>query len=89
MRILFVRKNKTVSGNFKSKTVLEMLEKNYKTVCSLKGIMVEDGLDIGAKVDEVLQQSGFSDSRVAKMDNDDFLKLLVCFLEAGFRFTAK
>ncbi|KAJ3262494.1 Dimethyladenosine transferase [Boothiomyces macroporosus] len=37
LRILFVRKNKTVSASFKTASVLEMLEHNYKTVCSLNG----------------------------------------------------
>ncbi len=37
LRILFVRKNKTVSASFKTTSVLEMLELNYKTVCSLQG----------------------------------------------------
>lgn len=39
MRILFVRKNKTVSGNFKVSAVLDILEKNYKTFCSLNNIV--------------------------------------------------
>lgn len=36
LRILFVRKNKTCSASFKTKSVLEMLEFNFKTVCSLE-----------------------------------------------------
>lgn len=34
LRILFVRKHKTLAANFKQTTVLSMLEQNYKTYCS-------------------------------------------------------
>lgn len=37
LRILFVRKNKTVAAGFKTSSVVDMLEVNYKTVCSLQG----------------------------------------------------
>lgn len=36
LRIVFLRKNKTLSAIFKQSTILEMLEKNYKTYCSIK-----------------------------------------------------
>ena len=45
--------------------------------------------DCKAKIQSVLDESGFSESRAAKMDVDDFLKLLNAFVSAGFRFTAK
>jgi len=35
IRIAFNRKNKTLSAAFKQTTVITMLEKNYKTHCSL------------------------------------------------------
>lgn len=37
LRILFGRKNKTVAASFKTTTVMEMMEQNYKTVCSIEG----------------------------------------------------
>ena len=37
LRILFVRKNKTIAANFKTNSVMAMLEHNYKTYCSLNG----------------------------------------------------
>lgn len=97
LRILFVRKNKTCAASFKTTSVLELLEHNYKTVQSLQGGMVplvfdfqmEEDLDVKGKVMEVLHASGFAESRPAKMDNDDFLKLLSMFIDAGFRFTSK
>lgn len=35
---------------------------------------MEDGFDIKQKVEGVLNETGFSESRVAKMDIDDLLK---------------
>jgi 18S rRNA (adenine1779-N6/adenine1780-N6)-dimethyltransferase len=89
LRILFVRKNKTVAGNFKTASVLQMLEDNYKTVCSVLGKDVPMDFDVKKQVAQVLEKSGMQESRPAKMDNDDFLKLLCLFIDDGFRFTAK
>lgn len=36
--------------------------------------MIEDDVNIKKKVEEVLQETGFSESRAAKMDIDDLLK---------------
>ena len=36
LRIAFLRKNKTLNAIFKQTAILEMLEKNYKTFCSIK-----------------------------------------------------
>ncbi|KAI8916008.1 S-adenosyl-L-methionine-dependent methyltransferase, partial [Gorgonomyces haynaldii] len=87
LRILFVRKNKTVSSNFKTSSVLEMLEHNYKTLQSLKGDAME--VDVKEVVQKVLELSGMGEMRPSKMDNDDFMKLLMCFIDHGIRFTAK
>lgn len=35
-RIIFMRKNKTLSASFKQTTVATMLERNYKIYCTLK-----------------------------------------------------
>jgi 18S rRNA (adenine1779-N6/adenine1780-N6)-dimethyltransferase len=86
LRILFLRKNKTVSANFKTDSVLKMLEHNYKTYCSLTGKDVPMDFDVKQTVMNVVDNSGFAQSRAAKMDNHDFLKLLSAFIDAGFRF---
>eukprot|EP01126_Amoeba_proteus_P060615 TRINITY_DN8038_c0_g1_i15.p1 TRINITY_DN8038_c0_g1~~TRINITY_DN8038_c0_g1_i15.p1 ORF type:complete len:330 (+),score=61.45 TRINITY_DN8038_c0_g1_i15:187-1176(+) len=39
MRLCFTRKNKTLSANFKSKTVVEILSNNFTTFCSLNNIV--------------------------------------------------
>ncbi|RKP24563.1 Dimethyladenosine transferase [Syncephalis pseudoplumigaleata] len=86
MRVLFVRKNKTVSANFKSDTVLKMMDQNYRTYCALKEIMVDADFDIKAKTTEILASTGYAESRPAKMDLDDFLKLLYAFNQEGIHF---
>ncbi|KAI9193074.1 S-adenosyl-L-methionine-dependent methyltransferase [Polychytrium aggregatum] len=88
LRILFNRKNRTVSASFKTDAVYELLEHNFKTVCSLTGQDVPMDFDVKAKIDEVLESSGLAKERTSKLDQDDFLKLLSCFIDAGFRFTA-
>lgn len=87
VRILFSRKNKTAAACFKASGVYEMLEKNYRTVCSMRGTAVPADLNVRAAVEGLLESSGFGDMRAAKMDIDDFLKLLVLFNEAGFHFS--
>ena len=39
-----------------------------------EGQIVEDGLDFKKKVEEVLEETGFTESRAAKMDINDLLK---------------
>ena len=73
LRILFVRKNKTCASNFKTPKVLQMLENNYKTVCSVLGKPVPENFDCKEVVDQILQETGYSLQRTSKMDNDDFL----------------
>ncbi len=74
LRILFVRKNKTCSASFKTTSVLEMLEHNYKTVCSVEGRDVPMNFSVKDAVLKVLEDCEVEGKRPAKMDNDDFLK---------------
>ncbi|KAI8826141.1 S-adenosyl-L-methionine-dependent methyltransferase [Fimicolochytrium jonesii] len=77
LRVLFVRKNKTVAANFKTQSILDMLEHNYKTYCSLRGLDVPMDFDVKAAVLAVLDSVGMSEMRASKMDNDDFLKYIL------------
>ncbi|RIA84863.1 putative dimethyladenosine transferase [Glomus cerebriforme] len=86
MRIVFVRKNKTLAANFKTTTVLQIIENNYKTFCSTNNMMIEDTLDIKQKVLNVLQSVDMAGSRASKLDIDDFLKLLYAFNQANIHF---
>lgn len=44
--------------------------------------MIEDDFDIKKKVEEALNETGFTDQRAAKMSVDDLLKC-VCFTSHG------
>lgn len=87
IRILFMRKNKTVAANFKTTSVLEMLEKNYKTWCSVNGVQSMEEASIKDRIMKIVESTGQAENRAAKMDIDDFLKILVAFNEAGFHFS--
>ncbi|KAJ9082296.1 Dimethyladenosine transferase [Entomophthora muscae] len=97
-RILFVRKNKTLAANFKTTSILQMIEANYKTYCAVNGIPMEGGseesmddsapskLDIKAKVLGILESLEMSEQRASKMDINDFLRLLSAFHESHIHF---
>ncbi|CAO3639752.1 unnamed protein product [Cunninghamella blakesleeana] len=87
LRIVFVRKHKTLAANFKQTTVLNMLEQNYKTYCAAHEIMVESDFEIKKMVLDILASINMSESRAAKLDLDDFLKLLLTFNRAHIHFT--
>ena len=55
IRICFNRKNKTLNACFKTKPVLDLLEKNYKVFLSRNNQMNDDNkIDIKEKVTQVL-----------------------------------
>ncbi|KZT05276.1 rRNA adenine dimethylase [Laetiporus sulphureus 93-53] len=85
-RIVFGRRNKVVHANFQAKGVMEMLERNWNTWASMNDVKIEDNVNIKQKVEEVLDETRFKDSRAAKMDIDDLLKLLSAFHDAGIHF---
>lgn len=86
LRILFLRKNKTVGANFKTTSVLDMLEKNYRTWCSLNAVELMEPFDIKGKAMRILEDTQLAEARASKMDIDDYLRLLVAFNEAGIHF---
>ncbi|SCU79694.1 LANO_0A07206g1_1 [Lachancea nothofagi CBS 11611] len=93
LRIVFVRKNRTIAAGFKSTTVLEILEKNYKAFLASVNSgseMVDDTnsmLDIVKnKIETVLKETGLSDKRAGKCDQTDFLRLLYAFHQVGIHF---
>ncbi|XP_054706166.1 probable dimethyladenosine transferase [Uloborus diversus] len=87
LRILFVRKNKTISAAFKQTSTLELMEKNYKTYCSLKNVSVPADLDIKKKIDDVLTSKNFDKMRPRTMDIDDFLLLMHEFNSNSLHFS--
>lgn len=94
LRILFVRKNKTIAAGFKSNNVIDILEKNYKTYLATTNpddtMMVDSKISytdvVKSKIETVLTQTGYSSQRAAKLDQTDFLKLLYAFHQVGIHF---
>ncbi len=87
VKIIFNRKNKTLHSSFTTKSVLKVLEENYKTFCSLNNEMPDADFEIKHKVEEVLKIEDFNSKRGAKMDLDDFLALLERFNANKIHFT--
>ncbi|SCU81034.1 LADA_0B10858g1_1 [Lachancea dasiensis] len=94
LRIVFVRKNRTIAAGFKSTTVLEILEKNYKAFLATQDSgsgMIDDTANsmlevVKAKIETVLRETDLSDKRAGKCDQTDFLKLLYAFHQVGIHF---
>ncbi|QHS76478.1 putative dimethyladenosine transferase [Saccharomyces paradoxus] len=92
LRIVFVRKNRTISAGFKSTTVMDILEKNYKTFLAMNNEMVDDTKGsmhdvVKEKIDTVLKETDLSDKRAGKCDQNDFLRLLYAFHQVGIHFS--
>ncbi|AGO11286.1 AaceriACR026Wp [[Ashbya] aceris (nom. inval.)] len=93
LRIVFVRKNRTIAAGFKSTAVLEIMEKNYKAyLATTNDAMVDDAKgslaeQVKQKIDTVLAETGLSDKRAGKCDQTDFLKLLYAFHQVGLHFS--
>ncbi|ODV98367.1 hypothetical protein PACTADRAFT_36298 [Pachysolen tannophilus NRRL Y-2460] len=93
LRICFVRKNRTISAGFKSNSIIDILEKNYKTYLSTLDTNSMD-LDsranmadvVKSKIESVLSETGYADKRAGKLDQTDFLKLLYAFHQVGIHF---
>lgn len=86
-RIAFLRKNKTLSASFKTTSVLEMLEKNFKLQCSLQNVDVPMELNMKEMVEGILTKCNADQMRARTMDIDDFMKLLLAFNVAGIHFS--
>ena len=86
VRIAFMRKNKCLSSVFRTSTVLDMLEKNYRIHCSLHNKPIPEDLCMNAMVLSLLESRSFHNKRARTMDMDDFLQLLHLFNSNGIHF---
>jgi 18S rRNA (adenine1779-N6/adenine1780-N6)-dimethyltransferase len=86
LQICFQRKNKTLSGTFRNKTVLSLLDKNYSVHCSVHSKEIPESFDIKTFVVDILDKGGFADKRPRTMPVDDFLQLLEMFNSHGIHF---
>ena len=85
LRIAFGRKNKTLAAEFKNKKILQILEKNYRTHCSItnKPIPMEwNGL--GDVIQEALDDVPMSDKRARQMDIGTNQKILYFYSRKKF-----
>ncbi|XP_075146110.1 putative dimethyladenosine transferase [Haematobia irritans] len=85
-RIAFLRKNKTLAAAFKTNSVMEMLEKNYKLHLSLRNMAIDENFNMQDKVIGILQRLEMENSRARSMDLDDFMRLLLAFNSEGIHF---
>lgn len=104
VRLVFNRKHKTLHAVLTTKSVLTVLEKNFKTYMALRGkesceevagMEIEGGKTgvpraggVKALVEEVVALPAFEGKRAAKMDLDDFLALLAEFNQRGVHFSS-
>lgn len=93
MRILFLRKNKTVAANIKTNSIIDLLYQNYLSVKGFSSEFEVKSAPAPPSKDEVrnmiltiLEETGMGSERASKMTSDDYLRLLVSFNEKGFHF---
>lgn len=86
LRVCFVRKNKTLRASFLQKTILRMMETNYKIWCAANNAPCEI-TDMKAAIEEVLTETGLSDQRASKVNLDQYLELLLGFNKRGIHFS--
>ncbi|VDN01578.1 unnamed protein product [Thelazia callipaeda] len=86
LRIVFLRKNKTLLSLFKNNQICDSLEKNYRAICSIKNKEVTKCFNMKEKVESVLTKSGFASKRARHMDTEDFLSLLLAFNKEDIHF---
>ncbi len=58
-------------------------DKYYSPSTRFVAQIIPDSLDFKQKIEDILSESSYSDSRAAKMDVDDLLKLLAAFNSEG------
>ncbi len=86
VRLAFQRKNKQMSSLFTTKTVLQLLEANYRTAAAERNEILPDDFDMKTLVLQVLTDTGLVEQRSSKLAITDFLKLLTAFNEKGVHF---
>ena len=72
LRIAFVRKNKTLRASFLGvRSILELIERNYKTWCAQNDIFLEDGPVDTADVDMAVEEDDGEEEWGGIMDLDE------------------
>uniref|UniRef100_A0A0R3S0G8 rRNA adenine N(6)-methyltransferase n=1 Tax=Elaeophora elaphi TaxID=1147741 RepID=A0A0R3S0G8_9BILA len=88
LRIIFLRKNRTLLSLFKNNQVCDSLEKGYRALCSIKNKVsfINKRIIMKDKVERIITESGFASKRARHMDTEDFLSLLLTFNKEDIHF---
>merc|ERR1719359_2394794 len=86
MRIVFVRKRKTLASSFKMTFTLRTLEDNYKTWCALTST-TPSKKPMKDMIMEVLNEKGLAEKRAITIDLDTYFHLLLAFNQKGIHFS--
>ena len=86
LRIVFIRKNKTLKSIFNQKNVTDLLEKNYKIYCEVNNQVIEQDCSVKKMIETILKENNFEKKRAKNMNIDEFLLLQCSFNAKGFHF---
>jgi len=87
VRILFNRKHKTLRALLTAKSYLLILEENFRTHLSLNNLPLPVPMvDMKVLVEDVLETTGYTEQRAARLAKEDFLCLLAAFNAKGIHF---
>merc|ERR1712070_528210 len=86
MRIVFVRKRKTLASSFKMTFTLKTLDNNYKTWCALTSTPPSKK-PMKDMIMEVLNDKGLAEKRAITIDLDTYFHLLLAFNQKGIHFS--
>ncbi|KAI9808721.1 MAG: hypothetical protein M1825_003873 [Sarcosagium campestre] len=71
LRIIFVRRNKTIQAGFKGKAVMGLVEKNYRTWCAQNSVPLDDEA-VAAQEDEMMVDVDDEPSPVGSDDDAEW-----------------
>lgn len=83
LRVLFLRKNKTIAANFKSGDLFKVIHENHQRR-NPKTALTE--AELRNRALRILEDSGVGQQRAAKMKKEEFLDLFQKFNNAGIHF---
>ena len=87
LRVCFVRKNKTIRASFLHKSILRMLETNYKIWRSANNDSGMEVTEMKSIIEGVLKETNLADARASKVTLDQYLELLLSFNRRGIHFS--
>lgn len=83
LRVMFMRKNKTLAANFKSGDLFQVIQQNSLRRYPQQTLGLEE---VKSRCMKVLEDSGFGQQRASKLKKEEFLKLFQLFNAAQIHF---